>query len=143
MRKKRVGGFTLIELMLVVAIIALLAAIAIPKFADMLIKAKEAGVKGKTGAFRSALTIYYADLEGYLPFTTNVPTALVPKYISEIPSISIPTVSTHRNSNIISVAYAQYADWGSQRAWYYDGTTPRVIVNCVHRDTRGSSWSKF
>ncbi|HND64395.1 MAG TPA: prepilin-type N-terminal cleavage/methylation domain-containing protein, partial [Elusimicrobiota bacterium] len=60
----RRSGFTLIELMLVVAIIGLLAAIAVPKFANLVIKAKEASTRGKLGTVRSALSIYYADNEG-------------------------------------------------------------------------------
>lgn len=65
-------GFTLIELMLVVAIVALLAAIAIPKFANLIDKAKEAGMKGNLGVLRSALTIYYADNEGLYPKYDNL-----------------------------------------------------------------------
>ncbi|HND63455.1 MAG TPA: prepilin-type N-terminal cleavage/methylation domain-containing protein, partial [Elusimicrobiota bacterium] len=63
-RFRYLRGFTLIELMLVVAIIGLLAAIAIPKFANLVVKAKEASVRGKIGSVRSAMSIYYADNEG-------------------------------------------------------------------------------
>ncbi|HNG46017.1 MAG TPA: prepilin-type N-terminal cleavage/methylation domain-containing protein, partial [Elusimicrobiota bacterium] len=61
------NGFTLIELMLVVAIIGLLAAIAIPKFANLVVKSREAAMKGQLGAIRSALSIYYSDNEGFYP----------------------------------------------------------------------------
>ncbi|MBK8871456.1 MAG: prepilin-type N-terminal cleavage/methylation domain-containing protein [Elusimicrobia bacterium] len=60
-------GFTLIELMIVVAIIGILAAIAIPKFAELITKSKESSAKGTLGAVRSAITIYYSDTEGYFP----------------------------------------------------------------------------
>lgn len=65
--KKSAKGFTLIELMLVVAIVGLLAAIAIPKFGNMVDKAREAAVKANIGNLRSALAIYYADNEGIYP----------------------------------------------------------------------------
>lgn len=60
-------GFTLIELMLVVAIVGLLATIAIPKFGNLIDKSREAVVKGNIGNLRSALSIYYADNEGIYP----------------------------------------------------------------------------
>lgn len=65
-------GFTLIELMLVVAIVALLAAIAIPKFSNLIDKSREAAMKGNLGVLRSALTIYYADNEGLYPKYNNL-----------------------------------------------------------------------
>ncbi len=66
--EKGMHGFTLIELMLVVAIIGLLAAIAIPKFGNLVIKAREASVKGALGTLRSAISIYYANNEGQYPY---------------------------------------------------------------------------
>src|SRR6266446_2821109 len=65
--KKNQKGFTLIELMIVVAIIGILAAVAIPKFADLVTKSKEASVKGTLGSLRSALSIYYGDNDGNYP----------------------------------------------------------------------------
>ena len=73
--KKSVKGFTLIELMIVVAIIGILAAIAIPKFADLVTKSKESAVKGSLGSVRSAISIYYSDTEGVFPATGSLATA--------------------------------------------------------------------
>jgi prepilin-type N-terminal cleavage/methylation domain-containing protein len=61
-------GFTLIELMIVAAIIAILAMIALPKFSNLIDRAREASTKGNLGALRSALSIYQADNEGQSPF---------------------------------------------------------------------------
>ncbi|MBI3565196.1 MAG: prepilin-type N-terminal cleavage/methylation domain-containing protein, partial [Elusimicrobia bacterium] len=67
MTKKNKKGFTLIELMIVVAIIGILAAIAIPKFAELIRKSGEGASKGNLGSIRSALSIYYGDMEGTYP----------------------------------------------------------------------------
>ncbi len=63
--KKLQKGFTLIELMIVVAIIAILAAVAAPKFGDQLKKARDAKGIQIVGTRRSAFTMGYADTHYY------------------------------------------------------------------------------
>ena len=55
------SGFTLIELMAVVLILAILAGVALPRFIDYQIRAKEAACKGILGGVRSGIAHYYAD----------------------------------------------------------------------------------
>lgn len=57
---KRLRGFTLIELVIVLAILAILAAVAIPKFVDLSKKARKATAESELGALRSAAQLYYA-----------------------------------------------------------------------------------
>lgn len=54
---KQAQGFTLIELMIVVAIIGILAAIALPAYQDYSKKAKFAEVVNAVGAVRTAVTV--------------------------------------------------------------------------------------
>ena len=53
-------GFTLIELVMVIVILGVLAAIAIPKFIDMRGQANAAALAGVAGALSSAAAINYA-----------------------------------------------------------------------------------
>ena len=62
-KKLESNGFTLIELML--------AAIALPKFSNLVDKAWDAVVRGQTGTIRSAVGIYYADNAGMYPLNPS------------------------------------------------------------------------
>jgi MSHA pilin protein MshA len=57
---KKQSGFTLIELVMVIVILGILAATALPKFVDMGGDARKAVMQGVEGAMRSANTIIYA-----------------------------------------------------------------------------------
>jgi general secretion pathway protein G len=62
-RRSGEGGFTLIELMIVMAIIAILATIAIPIYVRTLQRAKEATLKEDLHTMRTAIDSYTVDKE--------------------------------------------------------------------------------
>lgn len=60
------SGFSLVELMVVVAIVGVLAAIAIPNFLEASWRAKRAEIPGNVSAIRDAEVAYNASYDSYL-----------------------------------------------------------------------------
>ena len=60
------GGFSLIELMIVVAIIGILATIAVPNFTKFKNKAKQSEAKGHLSAIYTGEKTFYNEFDGYI-----------------------------------------------------------------------------
>ena len=139
----------MIELMIVVAIIGILAAIAIPKFAELIRKSGEGASKGNLGSIRSALSIYYGDMEGQYPSTLAALT-IAGKYMSSVPPAKAPNY--HPDSSAVDVLPGGCAvvNWDINEAggWVYcdasgDSAYGGVVINCAHTDSKGSVWSAY
>ena len=76
-------GFTLVEIMIVVAIIALLAAIAIPNLLRARLNANDAASKSTAQALVTAIESYAAANDGIYPDDEGDLTNVTPPYLNE------------------------------------------------------------
>jgi prepilin-type N-terminal cleavage/methylation domain-containing protein len=135
---------TLIELMMVIAIMALLLAIGVPKFALLIRQANEGSTQGKLGAIRGALSIYYADMEGVYPSDLTPMMTPGSKYLTGM----IPVYTQdHGNSTMVNY-YDTVTYDGDGGGWGYvnnvtNGQWGKIWVDCTHSDAKGTIWTQY
>ena len=76
-------GFTLIELMIVVAIIGILAAIALPAYQDYTGRAQAAEALSSTAGVRADIGVYLSE-EGALPVTGDAAAAVIEATLADL-----------------------------------------------------------
>ena len=129
------SGFTLIELVMVIAIIGILASLAVPKFQDLSGAAKQSATKAGLGSLRSVLAIRYA-ASATGGVTASFPASLavsdfangdLPKNsVSNVSGVTAMTATTNGTATNASagfwyVSLSSSSDYGKAGA-YSDGS---------------------
>lgn len=117
------NGFTIVELLIVVVVIGILAAITIVAYSGMQNRGKDAQTDSSINQLKKALEIYMADESVYPPAcsagdnagcnTSFLGSYLVPKYLSILPSTSVNLSyvrGTGGQSYAILIDYVSKAD---------------------------------
>lgn len=121
-------GFTLIELVMIIVILGILAAVAIPKYQDLSDEAKEAAARGALGGVRSAITIYYANHavqdSAHWPPIDSVRYAIMAQDIPKNPYV---VDADHPDSVIVGVTKGTVV--GADCGWAYLASEGEIWLN--------------
>ena len=149
--KKLQKGFTLIELMIVVAIIAILGAVSAPKFGSQIQKAQDAKGIQVVGTWRSGLTILYTDNGVYPIYLSAIAVAVDKGTTSKTFTTSATTdvgyEATNRaawvkvGTNTGASTRGKAAIFGLDSASTTDNAINFTAAN--GKDTKGTSWSAY
>jgi prepilin-type N-terminal cleavage/methylation domain-containing protein len=143
-------AFTLVEILIVTAILGILAAIVIPEFQSHATQAKEAAAKENLRILRDAIERYANDHNGVAPgYLSNnpalTPTAVITvvhlkTYLSTIPKNPINNLNTIlvlRNSENFP------ATANESTGWIYKPSTKTVRFNSIGTDSNSVSYYDY
>jgi prepilin-type N-terminal cleavage/methylation domain-containing protein len=139
-------AFTLIELLAVIIILAILAGVAIPKYLDYQVEAKEASCKGTLGGVRAGIANHYAN-EAIVNGTAAYPTiaqlttigTVMQEAIPDNPYGGVPDPGAVATQAVFADALTGDAV-GAVGGWaYYQGTGGNPSVFYANTNTVGEN----
>ncbi len=114
-------GFTLIELVMVIVILGILSAIAIPKFVDLTGEAKVSATKSGLGAIRSVVAIDYA--KNATSGTASFPSAITTGLFADE---RVPENKLNNSTSVGAVIAAPSGTATSTNGWWYISSSGKV-----------------
>ncbi|MBI3866023.1 MAG: prepilin-type N-terminal cleavage/methylation domain-containing protein [Planctomycetia bacterium] len=119
-------GFTLIELVVVILILGIIAAVAAPKMLNTIASAKTNSAKQSLQIVRSAIEMYKSqDANNAYPPAATLATALQPYLKGPFPVCPIG----NNNANVFASTANPLVVGGSSEGWVYNQTTGDFAIN--------------
>lgn len=149
MRRMSPRGFTVIELMLVVAILGILAAVALLQYRGWIEKSAEGATKAGLGTLRNSAAIYYGDHEGQWPVELDdAPRCAFSRYITHIPLVRVtgrfdPNLHTKPQGRWMEYSRRSEVPTDQNVGWLYDSSTGNIYVNSTLRDSKTIPYSFY
>jgi general secretion pathway protein G len=123
------SAFSLVELVVVVLIIGILAAVAAPRMFDTAGEARDAGTKASLGIVRDSIELYKAQNGSYPPVATFT-TAIRPYIKGTFPKVQTTLVPTaNQNNTIVANTGNPITTPAGTAGWAYNETTGEFVIN--------------
>lgn len=137
---------TLIELMIVLAVVGLLAAIVIPQYGNMLEKANLGATMGNLAALRSAFNIYYSQ---YTVTPDSIDPAVEPQFAvvldGEVPWVKAKYPQSNAPYGNLVTTSKNHGQIPSTMGtgWFYNSQDGLIFINSTADDINGNSYTTY